>query len=554
MQDRTRAILAPVLAVATVVSLAACATTESDSAANDAKTANTESAANGAAGGDYITIGTTDKITRIDPAGAYDKGSFDVMRQVYGFLVEPGAEDTAITPSLAESAEFTAPDEYTVKLKPDLAFANGNELTSSDVKFTFDRQKAIDDPNGPASLLVNLESVEAPDDLTVVFKLSDSNDQTFASVLSSPAAPIVDEEVFPADSVLDSQEIAESGAFAGPYVLETYRENEQVTYAKNPEYKGVLGQARNEGVDVKYYADASNLKLDIQQNNIDVAHRSLTATDIDDLRKDDNVTVVEGQGGEIRYLTFNLNTQPYGATTPEADEEKAKAVRQAVAASIDRDALAKDVYRDTYSPLYSHVADGLLGATEPLKELYLADDGKPDAGKARDILEAAGVTTPVELNVQYNPDHYGPSSGDEYAAIKAQLEGTGLFAVDLQSTEWVQYQKNRVADAYPVYQLGWFADFPDPDNYLTPLFAPGSNFLNNHFENTAITDELNKSSHEQDEAARVEELATVQRELAEELPTVPLLQGKQTVVTGTDIDGVVLDVSVGFRYALLSRR
>lgn len=56
------------------------------------------------------------------------------MRQVYGFLVEPGAEDTTLTPSLAESAEFTAPDEYTVKLKPGLTFANGNELTSSDVK------------------------------------------------------------------------------------------------------------------------------------------------------------------------------------------------------------------------------------------------------------------------------------------------------------------------------------------------------------------------------------------------------------------------------------
>ncbi len=548
MKRRTHAILAPVLAVATTVSLAACATTESDNTPEGAGREGAEQGAN------HISIGTTDKITRIDPAGAYDKGSFDVMRQVYGFLVEPGADDTSITPSLAESAEFTSPDQYTVKLKPGLKFANGNELTSSDVKFTFDRQKAINDPNGPATLLVNLESVETPDELTVVFNLSDPNDQTFSSVLSSPAAPIVDEEVFPADAVLDSQEVAESGAFAGPYVLETYRENEQVSYAKNPEYKGVLGEARNDAVDVTYYADATNLKLDIQQNNIDVAHRSLTATDIDDLRGDDNVKVVEGQGGEIRYITFNLNTQPYGAATPESDEQKAKAVRQAVAASIDRSALAKDVYRDTYSPLYSHVADGLLGAAEPVKDLYLTADGKPDVEKAREILEEAGVTTPVALNLQYNPDHYGPSSGDEYAAIKAQLEGTGLFNVDLQSTEWVQYQKNRVADAYPLYQLGWFADFPDPDNYLTPLFAPGNNFLDNHFENAAITDELRKSAHEQDEAARVEELVTVQEQLADELPTVPLLQGRQTVVTGKDIDGVVLDVSVGFRYALLQKQ
>lgn len=540
---RKRAILAPILAI-TTISLVACATTESSSPAGQSATGDAT---------DRIVIGTTDKITRIDPAGAYDKGSFDVMRQVYGFLVEPGADDTSISPSLAESAEFTAPDEYTVKLQPGLTFANGHELTASDVKFTFDRQLRIDDPNGPASLLVNLDSVSTPDDLTVVFKLKDPNDQTFGSVLSSPAAPIVDEEVFPADSVLDSQEIAKAEPFAGPYVLTSYKENELVSYDKNPDYKGVLGEARNSGVDVRYYADSSNLKLDIQQNNIDVAHRSLTATDIDDLRSSDNVKVVEGQGGEIRYLTFNLNTQPYGATASDADASKAQAVRQAVAASIDRPALARDVYRDTYSPLYSHVADGLLGATEPVKDLYLSSDGAPDADKARTILEAAGVTTPVALHIQYNPDHYGPSSGDEYAAIKAQLEATGLFTVDLQSTEWVQYQKDRVADAYPEFQLGWFADFPDPDNYLTPLFAPGNNFLNNHFDNPAITDAMSASSHEPDEAARVQQLADVQRQLAEVLPTVPLLQGKQFVVTGKNIDGVVLDVSVGFRYALLSK-
>ncbi|MBL3926442.1 peptide ABC transporter substrate-binding protein, partial [Bacteroides thetaiotaomicron] len=81
--------------------------------------------------------------------------------------------------------------------------------------------------------------------------------------------------------------------------------------------------------------------------------------------------------------------------------------------------------------------------------------------------------------IQYNPDHYGPSSGDEYAAIKSQLEATGLFTVNLQSTEWVQYNKDRVSDVYPIYQLGWFPDFSDADNYLTPFFTK-DNFLENH--------------------------------------------------------------------------
>ena len=210
---------------------------------------------------------------------------------------------------------------------------------------------------------------------------------------------------------------------------------------------------------MKYYADSSNLKLEVQEGAIDVAFRSLSATDIEDLRSNDKVKVVDGPGGEIRYIVFNFNTQPFGATTAEADAAKALAVRQAMADSIDRAEIATQVYKDTYTPLYSYVPAGLTGATESLKGLYGDGNGGPDVAKAKATLEAAGITEPVTLNIQYSNDHYGPSSGDEYALIKDQLDSTGLFTVNLQTTEWVQYSKDRSSDVYPIYQLGWFPDY-----------------------------------------------------------------------------------------------
>src|SRR6185312_2660541 len=111
---------------------------------------------NGSGGGGALTVGTTDKITSLDPAGSYDNGSFAVMNQVYPFLMNTPYGSPDVEPDIAASAEFTSDTEYTVTLKEGLTFANGNELTSSDVKFTFDRQLAIDDPNGPAALLYNL--------------------------------------------------------------------------------------------------------------------------------------------------------------------------------------------------------------------------------------------------------------------------------------------------------------------------------------------------------------------------------------------------------------
>src|SRR3954468_13252694 len=508
----------------------------------------------GSSAGGALTIGTTDKITSIDPAGSYDNGSFAVMNQVYPFLLNTPYGSPDVKPDIAESADFTSPTEYTVKLKPGLKFANGHDLTSSDVKFTFDRQIKINDPNGPASLLANLDSVSTPDKTTVVFKLKVPNDQTFAQVLSSPAGPIVDEQVFSADKVTPDQTIVKGHAFAGQYDITSYDFNNLIAYKANPDYKGILGKPATAKVNVKYYAESSNLKLDIQKNAIDVAYRSLSATDISSLQGNNKVKVVKGPGGEARYIVFNFNTQPFGATTSDADPKKALAVRQAAADLVDRSAIADQVYKGTYTPLYSFVPDGLTGATTVLKDLYGDGNGGPSLDKAKQALQAAGVTTPVSLNLQYNPDHYGPSSGDEYALVKEQLENGGLFKVNLQSTEWVQYSKDRTADVYPAYQLGWFPDYSDADNYLSPFFIK-KNFLANHNDNAEVQDLIAKQAGTTDKAERTKLIEEIQAKVGADLSTLPLLQGSQIAVVGKDVSGAdkTLDASFKFRYAALSK-
>lgn len=511
----------------------------------------------GCGGGDEasgsLTIGTTEKITSLDPAGSYDNGSFAVMNQVYPFLLNTPYGSPDVEPDIAESAEFTSEKQYTVKLKEGLTFANGNELTSSDVKFTFDRQLAIADENGPSSLLYNLESVDTPDDLTVVFNLKEGNDQVFPQILSSPAGPIVDEDVFAADAITSDEDIVAGKPFAGQYTIESYDFNNLVSYKAFDGYKGLLEPAKTETVNVKYYADTSNLKLDIQEGTIDVANRTLSATDIADLRERDGLKVIDGPGGEIRYLVFNFRTMPYGSETADADPAKALAVRQAVAHLIDRDAISEDVYKGTFTPLYSYVPAGLTGATESLKELYGDGNGQPDAEKAKATLEAAGVTTPVELAIQYVSERYGPSSSEEYAIIKDNLEASGLFTVNLQSTEWVQYSEERV-DGYPAYQLGWFPDYSDADNYLTPFFLE-ENFLSNGFADKATNDALLAQVTTTDPAERTALIEQIQDLVAKQLSTIPYMQGAQIAVVVDGVEGAeqTLDASFKFRYGALSK-
>ena len=498
-----------------------------------------------------LSIGTTDKITSLDPAGSYDNGSFAVQNQVFPFLMNTPVGSPDVEPDIATKAEFTNPTTYEVTLKDGLEFANGNKLTSSDVKFSFDRELKINNENGPQSLLANLKSIDTPDDTTVVFNL-DHADQTWPQVLSSPAGPIVDEDVFSATKLTSADDIVKGKAFAGQYQISSYKENDTIQYKTNPKYDGLLGKAKTDEVTASYYTKETDLKLAVQKGDVDVAYRSLTPTDISDLRKDDSLKVTDGPGGEIRYVVFNFKTQPFGTGQDDADEAKALAVRQAAADVVDRAQLAKEVYNDTFTPLYSMVPDGLTGAVQPFKEMYGDGDGGADVSKAKKTLSDAGVKGKVQLDIQYAPDHYGSASDDEYALLKQQLEDSGLFTVNIQSTVYTTYAQERTKDAYPVYQLGWFPDFSDADNYLSPFFTK-ENFVQNHYDDPEIQDLIAKEQAESDPDKRADLIEQAQEREATQISTLPLLQGKSVAVAGKDVKGLTLDASFKFRYATLSK-
>lgn len=495
--------------------------------------------------GTGLIVGTTDKVVSIDPAGAYDNGSTQIQTQVFSYLLNFPVGAKTPQPDAAQKCEFTKPTQYTCTMKDGLTFANGDDLTATDVAFSYKRIKKINDPNGPASLLGNMKSVTAPDDKHVVFTLKTPNDQTWPQVLVTSAGPIVDEEVFPADKVLPDDEVVKAKAFSGPYTIGEYQKNQIAEFKKNPDYVGAYEDPKTD-VTMKYYSESNNLKLDVENGNIDVAWRTLTPTDIENLKDSDDVQVYTGAGGELRYMVFNLKTM-----AGDSDAQKL-AVRKAMAYSVDRKALSTQVYKGTYVPAFSIIPSEVPGATEPFKQMYGA---QPDKQAAAKVLKQAGVKTPVTVHIQYNPDHYGSNSDQEYNAVKRQLEATGLFKVQLQSTEWTTYSKQRVKDAYPIYQLGWYPDFPDADNYLTPFLGP-NNFLQSHYSDKTTNKLLSEERTESDRAKRAKVLAQLQDRVAEQIPILPLLTGAQVAVAGNDVEGIqpTLDAAFKFRFTSLSKK
>jgi peptide/nickel transport system substrate-binding protein len=545
MTLKRTAVGALALGIAGALALAGCGRANEPTQNNTTGTTpNTTAPTTTPDGDNSIIIGTIDKLTSLDPAGSYDHGSLAIQGQVFSFLYGFVPGQNTPQPDAAQSCAFTEPTVFTCTMRDGLTFANGHDLTSSDVKFSFDRIVAINSDTGPASLLANLDSVTAPDPATVEFHLKAANDQTFAQVLATNAGPIMDEEVVAADEVVGDDVIVNANAFSGPYVISSYAKNDTVEFTPYADYLGAQSAPANSGVTQKVYTDATNLKLAVTNGEIDVAYRSLTPTDIESLQNDSSVKVWSAKGGEIRYMVFNFNTMP-GDTA-----EQKLAIRQAIASSINRDELSTQVYKGQYTPLCSYVPDGYVGATQAVCDTY---GSTPDKDKAAAYLSGAGVTTPVALNIQYNPDHYGSSSDQEYGLIKQQLEATGLFTVNLQSTEWVTYSKERVADAYPIYQLGWFPDFPDADNYLTPFFT-ANNFVKNHVDVPAIDQAITAEVTNTDPASRAQQIEDIQSQLATQyLPNIPLLQGSQWAVSGVNVTGVDLGVDEHLHYNLITK-
>jgi peptide/nickel transport system substrate-binding protein len=529
------------VAVLTAVTLAAC---------GSAKKSNNGGSSGAGNASKPITIGTTDQVISLDPAGSYDNGSLLLEDNLYQFLMNVPAGKTGPEPDAAQKCSFTAPTEYTCTLKPNQKFSNGDPLTAEDVVFSFTRIGKINNPNGPVSLIGNMASVTAQGTDTVVFKLKNPNDQTWPFVLGTSAGPIVDSKVFPAKKLLPDSKVIGSG----PYAIDSYQKNQLVQYKANPNYSGP-NTPKTAQITVKYYTTSDNMKLDVQSGAIDIAWRTLTPVDIASLKSDSNVKVLTGSGGELRYIVFNLKTMP-------GDNDAQKlAIRRAMAYSVDRNDLATNVYKGTYQPAYSMVPQGIAYATEPFKDVY---GDKPNPDKAKSVLDAAGVSTPVSLHIDYVSDgHYGSTSGDEYNQIKRQLEATKLFKVTLQGTAYTTYSDERVKDTYPIYQLGWFPDFVDGDNYLFNFLNP-QNFVHAHYcDNTTnapcvkdgvlplLTKEETKTGQ-----TRADAFAAIQKKLATgTMPYLPLLSGNQVAVTATNVSGVqdTLDPTYQFRMWLFSK-
>ncbi|WP_455354738.1 ABC transporter substrate-binding protein [Streptomyces sp. SYSU K217416] len=497
----------------------------------------------GASGGtgESVVMGMSDDVAATDPASGYDPGSWLLFNNVFQSLLSFPKGSTVPQPEAAERCGFEGGGSkvYRCTLRDGLKFSNGNSLTSKDVKYSFERTLKIDDANGPAVMLASIGAIDTPDEKTVVFHLK-VPDATFPSKIASGAGSIVDHREYSFDKLRTDNKAVGSGV----YKLDSF-DDKQATFSVNADYEGTA-KAKNSGMTLRFFDDdQAALKKALQKGEVDIAYRGLTAQDItglDGQSGETGIDVVEGTGAEVQHLVFNHEHPVAGEL----------GVRQAIAYLVDRESLVSEVYDGTATPLYSIVPAGIAAHNTAFFDRY---GGTPQPVKARQALRKAGITDKVKLTLWVTPSRYGPAAGQEFTALAKQLNDSGLFEADVKSVEFEQYEKDIAAGKYGVYLKGWIPDYPDPDNFTQPFFGEG-NVLSNNYENDTITEEIiPATSAMSDRAATEQAFGRLQDLVAEELPILPLWQGKQYAVARENVTGLQwsLDASTVFRFWEISK-
>lgn len=480
-----------------------------------------------------IIIGTTDRITALDPAEAYDFFTWEVLNNIgEGFFkYEPGTLE--LVPGLAEDYEVKDGGKvWILKLRKGLKFKDGTELTAEVAKWSIERVARIE--SDPAWFVLDfVDKVEVVDKYTLKIVLKQPV-AFYKAILAVPTYFPISPNSYPADKVDPDNT---SGGI-GPYVIEKFVRDVELVLRANPNY---YEKPKTDKIVIKFYKDATGLRLALESGEIDIAWRALNPSDIVDLEKKGEFQVIRGSGAFIRYIVFNTNIPPLDN----------KLVRQALAAALDRKKICEDVFLGTMQPLYSLVPAGMWSHVDSFKEKY--GEG-PNYELARQLLAQAGYseTNKLKIELWYTPSHYGTTEADVAAAVKEFWEKTGVVEVTIKSAEWSTYIEYTRKQGLPVTLYGWYPDYIDPDNFLFPFLHTDSNrWLGKPYSNHDLDVILEQAQVEADTSKRAELYAQAQRILAEDAPIVPIFQGQLIVVAKKNIKGIVLDPYMLLRYWLI---
>jgi dipeptide transport system substrate-binding protein len=396
----------------------------------------------------------------------------DVAEQIYNRLTEFEQGGTAVVPALAtrwdvsdDGLVYTFHLREKVKFHTTPYFKPSRDFNADDVLFTFNRMLKQDHPfrvaystefpyfNG-MGMNKNVKSVEKTGPLTVVFTLN-KVDAAFVQNVAMNFASILSAEY--ADQLLASgkpSDINQMPIGTGPFVFQRYQKDSQIRFKGNKEFWDP-SRVKIDSLIFAINTDASVRVQKLKANECQITLNPRPA-DLEALKQDKKLKVVEKPGFNLGYISYNVRHEPLGKLE----------VRQALDMAVDKKAIINAVYQGA----------GQLAVNSMPPTQWSYDDTIKDAPynpeKAKELLRAAGIKEGTELTLWAMPVQrpYNPNAKLMAEMLQADWAKVGI-KVKIVSYEWGEYLKRTKAGEHDISLIGWTGDNGDPDNWMGTLYS-----------------------------------------------------------------------------------
>ena len=418
-----------------------------------------------AAGGDRGTliVGGSAQFRTLDPGRTIEVNGMMVEKVTYDTLVTFDGEDLRNPrPHLATGWKVGADARtFTFTLRPGVRFVSGNELTSADVKWTFDR--ILNLKANTIFLFDGVEAVDAPDPRTVVIHTK-APQLSLIPILSHPGLGILDSKVLiqnggdagPDAKNTDHAEpyLFQHSAGSGPFMIQSYTAGQELVLVRNPRFWG--SPAGLERIVIRDIPDPVTQALQVIRGDLDIAS-NIGPDQIPPLSRVPNVVVKASPAATTFYVLMNDNP---GVGGPFANLK----VQQAVRYALDYDGIMKIAGRGAVR--LAGVIPTLLPGSLPS-----AAAPKTDRERAKSLLKESGLGA-VRGKFSYSSDaiQFGIPTALLAQKIQSDLATVGIdLALDglPTVTSLTLYRSGK--DQFGVW--GWAADYADATDFL--VWAPG---------------------------------------------------------------------------------
>ncbi len=528
---------------------------------NDAKASSGGADAKPAKGG-TLTVLNSNPQQDFDPARLYTSGGGNVPSLVFRTLTtrnrEDGAEGSKVVPDLA--TDTGRPSEnatvWTYTLKKGLTYEDGSAITSADIKYGIERSFAAElsggapylrdwliggaDYQGPYKDKKGLESIETPDERTIVFRLNKPEGEFPYLATQTQFAPVPKAK----DTGTKYEEHPVS---SGPYkVVENENDGERLILERNTHWSASTDAERKaypDKIDVRSGLDSSviNQRLSSSQGADAAAVTTDTNLGPAELAKvsgDKELAARVGTGhfGYTNYIAFNPKVKPF-------DDPK---VRQAISYAIDRSSVINAAGG-------SSLAEAATTYLPNQKSFgYTAYDHFPagrsgNAAKAKELLKEAGHAKGLTVTLTHSNAKDFETSPEIATAVQDALKKAGI-TVKLQGLEDNDYSdKIHNARTEPGFFLAhWGADWPSGGPFLAPIFdgrqivKDGANFNTGFLDDKSVNaeiDAINKLTDLDEAATR---WGALDKKIGKQALTVPLFHPVYKRLYGKDVKNIVI--------------